>query len=75
MSQVNQAPSRKIRLTPVALALLAFSASVSAQTADADPAATLPQVTVRSKYERNGGETDLAAGRLVDLGHDKRKNE
>lgn len=52
MSQLNQATSRKIRLTPVALALLGFSAGVSAQTADTDPAATLPQVTVLSKYER-----------------------
>lgn len=41
------------RLTPIALALLAFSASVAGQTADGGTAAaTLEQVNVRSKYER-----------------------
>jgi len=44
---------RTRRLTPIALALIAFSASVAAQTADTGTAAaTLEQVNVRSKYER-----------------------
>lgn len=44
---------RTRRLTPIALALIAFSASVAAQTADTGAAAaTLEQVNVRSKYER-----------------------
>jgi len=48
------ASTRRIRqLTPIALALIAFSASVAAQTADTGAAAaTLEQVNVRSKYER-----------------------
>ncbi len=41
------------KLTPIACALLALGASVSAQTADSsDGAKTLEQVNVRSKYER-----------------------
>jgi len=44
---------RSRRLTPVALALLAFGTCAAAQTAGTAPAtATLEQVTVRSKYER-----------------------
>jgi iron complex outermembrane receptor protein len=44
---------RSRRLTPVALALLAFGTCAAAQTAGTTPAtATLEQVTVRSKYER-----------------------
>jgi len=44
---------RTTRLTPIAFALLAFSAAVAAQTATPPKAeATLEQVNVRSKYER-----------------------
>ena len=44
---------RTTRLTPIAFALLAFSATVAAQTATPPKAeATLEQVNVRSKYER-----------------------
>lgn len=50
----KQVSSRRVvRLTPVAFALLAFSASVAAQTTGiAAATATLEQVNVRSKYER-----------------------
>ncbi len=43
---------RTLRRTPIALALIAISASAAAQTAPAQGETTLPTVTVRSKYER-----------------------
>ncbi|MBU1354736.1 MAG: TonB-dependent siderophore receptor [Gammaproteobacteria bacterium] len=51
---MRKASSRHaIRLTPVALALLGFTACVTAQTAGTSQAtATLEQINVRSKYER-----------------------
>ncbi|MFT4242971.1 MAG: TonB-dependent receptor plug domain-containing protein, partial [Acidovorax sp.] len=49
----TKATTAAIRLTPIALALIAFGAtSASAQTADASATPTLEQVNVRSKYER-----------------------
>ena len=43
---------RTLRLSPIALALIAIGTSAVAQTAPAQGDATLPAVTVRSKYER-----------------------
>ncbi|WP_423458043.1 TonB-dependent receptor [Ottowia sp. VDI28] len=73
---MRTAPARKLRFNPIVLALLAASASftVSAQSetgagaaASEGQAATLPQVTVRDKYEREDLPT-LAPGRKAAKG-------